>query len=96
LKLKCEELLSNSFSSISSCAASQRYGQAGRFPASSIGRFTNVTFCDKLGITMEDYDAEAAACVREHADMSHPGSEAGARGGGGAGEAGAGADETDE
>jgi len=44
-----------------------------------------------VGITLEDYDAEVAACVREHAEMKHPGPEATAEAGG----AGAGACEID-
>jgi len=70
--------------SISTCAATQRYGQAGRFPASSVSRFTNATFCELVGIMAEEYDAEVAACVREHAEKP-PAPEAGA---GAAGEAG--------
>jgi len=45
----------------------RRHGQAGRFAASTIGRLTNETFCEKVGIAIEDYDAEVAACVKEHA-----------------------------
>ena len=73
--------------SFSTCADTQRYGQAGRFPASSMGRFTSETFCEKVGITMEEYDAEVAACVREHAEKHlGPETEAGVGGeGGGAG-----------
>ena len=75
--------------SISTCAATQRYGQAGRFPASSVSRFTNATFCELVGIMAEEYDAEVAACVREHAEK-HPGFETDAGVGGEAGGAGAG------
>jgi hypothetical protein len=59
-----------------------------------MGRFTNETFCEKVGITMEEYNAEVAACVREHAEKP-PAPEAGAGGGGGARGAGAGAREID-
>jgi len=51
-----------------------KHDQAGRFAASTIARCTNETFCEKVGITIEEYDAEVAACVREHAEK-HPGPE---------------------
>jgi hypothetical protein len=49
-----------------------------------MGRFTNETFCEKVGITKVEYDAEVAACAREYAEKP-PAPEAGA---GAAGEAG--------
>ena len=79
----------------------QRHGQAGRLAASTIGQFTNEKFCKKVGVTLEEYDAEVAACVREYAEK-HPSPAAGGGGGGGAkaggegrGGAGAGAGEID-
>ena len=52
------------------------HGQAGRYAASNIAAMTPAEFCEKVGITMEEYDAEVAACVREHAEK-HPSPEAG-------------------
>jgi len=68
-----------------------KHDQAGWFAASSMAVLTPAAFCEKVGVTMEEYDADVAACVREHAAMTDPGPEAGAGGGGEAGGAGAGA-----
>ena len=57
---------------------------------------TTAKFCDKLGVTEEEYAAEVAACVREHAEaLSSPkapsaGVEAGAAAAAGAGGGGGG------
>ena len=74
----------------------RKHGQAGRFAASGIGQLTNDTFCEKVGITMEENDAEVAACVREHAEKRlGPEGGAGAGGEGEVGGGGAGAGEID-
>ena len=68
-----------------------KYDQAGRFAASTMAVLTPADSCEQVGVMMEEYDAEVAACVMEHAEMTHRGAEAGAGGGVKAGGAGAGA-----
>jgi mTERF domain-containing protein len=54
----------------------RKHGQAGRFAARSMATFISATFCEKVGITMEEYDDEVVACVRENAEK-HLGLETG-------------------
>jgi uncharacterized membrane protein YgcG len=74
----------------------ERHGKAGRFAASTMAQWTPAEFCQKVGITEEEYAAEVAACVREHAEkLSIPealsaGLEAGAAAAAGAGGGGGG------
>ena len=49
----------------------QRHGQAGHFAASTMAVRKPATFCAMVGIKIEEYDAEVAACEKEHAEM-HP------------------------
>jgi len=62
----------------------QKHDQTGRFAASSMAVLTPADFCEKVGVTMDEYDAEVAACKMEYAEK-HPSLEAGGRGGGGGG-----------
>jgi len=44
----------------------ERHGMTGRFSASIIATYTTVKFCEKVGITTEEYDAEVARCKMDH------------------------------
>ena len=60
----------------------RKHGKAGRFATSSMATYTPAKFCEKVGITEEEYDAEVAACVGEHAEklLSHEGGGGGGNG----------------
>ena len=60
----------------------RRHGQAGRFAASTMATSSPAKFCEKVGVTIEEYDAEVVACEREHAEK-HASPDAGGGGGGG-------------
>jgi mTERF domain-containing protein len=62
----------------------RKHGEAGRFAASTMAKLTPAEFCARVGVTEEEYDAEVAECVREHAEK-HSIPEGNGLGGGGGG-----------
>jgi hypothetical protein len=44
-------------------------GQTGRFAASSVAVLTTPKFCEKVGVTLEEYNAEVEVCKIEHQEM---------------------------
>ena len=47
----------------------ERHGMAGRFAASTTAKCTTATFCEKVGLAIEEYDGEVEVCKREHNEM---------------------------